>query len=653
MNLWHDLLVSPNGKEASLRRFTILQKRGLSFLYLPEDRRLVDATLRLYPAQTWFARMLVWIVNQMIRIRFPVSFRKLTISVSQYSAFGAFLKSMVPDSNDVPPFGVLSGNMKTPGRRYTLLLFDAACQPRVVVKVGITPKAQQLIQVEQNFFFQQRPQLPGLPEALAVYQGTDAQAIAYRYVEGMPPLQQQQEGIGALMNSWISDGEPVPLSNLSTWTALEVIRKENPELESVFQILQKTPVRPVLCHGDFAPWNIRISPSAQEGNWVALDWERNCANGIPGWDWFHYIIQYNTMVRHTRPEKTLSDLETLWANPTFLSYARRTGIEKILKELTLVYFLHLLRYFAPRDHTAEAHLLVEKFRQRYFKDFAFSRPALKVSVVTPSYKQLPWLKLCIASVADQQGVSVEHIIQDAQSGPELEQWVRKNSKAHLYVEADSGMYDAIDRGFARATGDIVCWLNSDEQYLEGTLQKVVRYFENHPEVDVLFGDALLIGNTGTLLSYRRTIFPNLKHIQLSHLNVLSCATFIRRSVLERGHWLDIRWKAIADAVWVVDLLKAEIPMAILNEPLSVFTITDKNLGQTSLALAETERWQQETLSGKRWLRSGFVWWHRLNKFFGGAYWPRSINTRLYTLSSPNERVTRSASFLGFNWPRST
>ena len=279
-----------------------------------------------------------------------------------------------------------------------------------------------------------------------------------------------------------------------------------------------------------------------------------------------------------------------------------------------------------------------------------SVPKLKISVVTPSYKQLPWLKLCIASIADQKGVTVEHIIQDAQSGIELEEWVRKNSKAQLYVEADSGMYDAINRGLARTTGDIVCWLNSDEQYLEGTLAKVVHYFETHPEVEMLFGDALLVGNTGALLSYRRTTFPNKHHIQLSHLNVLSCALFARRSILERGHKLDTHWKAIADAVWIVDLLKAGIRMAVLNEPLSVFTITDKNLGQTSLAFAENEHWQRETLAGKLWLRPIIILLHRLNKFLRGAYWPRSISARLYTLGNPYQRTSQTASFLGFQWP---
>jgi glycosyltransferase involved in cell wall biosynthesis len=275
---------------------------------------------------------------------------------------------------------------------------------------------------------------------------------------------------------------------------------------------------------------------------------------------------------------------------------------------------------------------------------------LSISIITPSYKQLPWLKLCSASIADQKGVQVEHIIQDAQSGPELESWVRDNTNARLFVESDSGMYDAVNRGFARATGDIVGMLNSDEQYLEGTLAKVARYFETHPDVDVLFGDALLVSNTGELLSYRRTVPPNVQHIQAVHLNTLACATFVRRSVLDQGFRFDTRWKGIADAVWVVSMLKAGIPVGVMNEPLAVFPVDDKSLGQKSLAYAEFRFWQKETYVGTLWLRPLFVGWHRVVKFCKGAYWPRSMSTRLYTLASPKERVTVHADNVGYRWP---
>jgi len=284
---------------------------------------------------------------------------------------------------------------------------------------------------------------------------------------------------------------------------------------------------------------------------------------------------------------------------------------------------------------------------------AATRSRLKISVVTPSYKQLAWLKLCTASVADQDGARVEHIIQDAQSGPELEEWVRTHTQSQLHAEADTGMYDAINRGFARASGDILSWLNCDEQLLPDALAKVARFFEEHPEIDVLFGDALLVDEKGDLLSYRRTIAPNVGHIQATHLNVLTCATFVRRSVLERGFGLRTRWKAIADAVWIVELLKAGVPMAVVHEPLASFTITGCNLGQTSLAFAESRIWQSETSPGNWWFRPFFVLRHRLSKLLHGAYQLRNVSTGLYTFESPENRVGKEASRLGFSWPRAT
>jgi hypothetical protein len=134
------------------------------------------------------------------------------------------------------------------------------------------------------------------------------------------------------------------------------------------------------------------------------------------------------------------------------------------------------------------------------------------------------------------------------------------------------------------------------------------------------------------------------------LNILSCATFVRRPVLEQGYFLDTRWKTIADAVWVVSLLKGGVPMAVLNEPLSIFTITDKNLGQTSLALTEAAHWKKERAYLLRMSRLGFVVKHRLSKLIHGAYWPRTVNARFYTLTSPNERILQKKSYIGFKWP---
>src|SRR5690349_21578927 len=118
----------------------------------------------------------------------------------------------------------------------------------------------------------------------------------------------------------------------------------------------------------------------------------------------------------------------------------------------------------------------------------------------------------MASVADQEGVSVEHVIQDGGSdgihnafATTVETLGRKEYQPRLVVEKDNGMYDAINRGLKSAHGEICAYLNCDEQYLPGTLSQVVRFFASHPEIDVLFGDAVLVDAEGIPLSYRRTI----------------------------------------------------------------------------------------------------------------------------------------------------
>src|SRR5215469_12600928 len=123
------------------------------------------------------------------------------------------------------------------------------------------------------------------------------------------------------------------------------------------------------------------------------------------------------------------------------------------------------------------------------------------SIITPTFRQPEWVRLCAASVADQTGVKFEHIIQDGGDGRGLE-WLKGMPRARLFVEPDQGMYDALAKSISRASGEIIGHLNSDEQYLPGTLKIVDEFFMRHPKIDVLFGDAVLISADGAPFSYR-------------------------------------------------------------------------------------------------------------------------------------------------------
>ncbi len=263
------------------------------------------------------------------------------------------------------------------------------------------------------------------------------------------------------------------------------------------------------------------------------------------------------------------------------------------------------------------------------------------SVVTPSYKQANYLRLCAASVADQKaaGLQVEHIVQDSLSGPDVAEAVRRFPALQFVSEKDEGMYDAINRGWARATGDILTWLNCDEQYLPGTLARVAAYFREHPETDVLFGNVIVVDDKGDYLCSRQVLKPQLYHTWTCHLNTFSCAMFLRRGLLkERGFKLDPYWKDVGDAVLIRDLLQARVPMRVLDEYLATFVDTGENRNLQPWARKEVREFFAQA---PRWVQRMEPVWriaHRLRRWRHGHYRPRPFAYEIYTPSSPLQRV---------------
>jgi len=92
-------------------------------------------------------------------------------------------------------------------------------------------------------------------------------------------------------------------------------------------------VHPALTHGDFAPWNVKVS----RGQWTVLDWERGELAGVPGWDWFHFVMQPAVLVRRERTESLLSRFEHLLDSAHFSKYAEQAGIGEHRRALALAY----------------------------------------------------------------------------------------------------------------------------------------------------------------------------------------------------------------------------------------------------------------------------------------------------------------------------
>lgn len=262
---------------------------------------------------------------------------------------------------------------------------------------------------------------------------------------------------------------------------------------------------------------------------------------------------------------------------------------------------------------------------------------VRVSIVTPSYRSSAWLKLCIASVADQK-VIAEHIVQDAGSDDGTLDWLPSDSRVRAFVEKDSGMYDAINRGLQRAGGDILAYLNCDEQYLPGALSKVLGFFEQHPEVDVVFGDVVMVDDQGDYLYHRRMQVPLLYHTWTCHLSTLSCATFFRRRVVaEYGMLFDPRLRDVGDGEWMVRLLRRGVRMAALGEFTSVFAFTGANMSVGPNARREARELFLTAPFMARAFKPVTILHHRLRRWMGGMYSQRPFSYDIFTRTSPEQR----------------
>jgi glycosyltransferase involved in cell wall biosynthesis len=281
-----------------------------------------------------------------------------------------------------------------------------------------------------------------------------------------------------------------------------------------------------------------------------------------------------------------------------------------------------------------------------------ARPAVTISVITPSFRQPEWLRLCAASVADQEGegIVVEHIVQDALSGPEIAEALRPFSRAQLFSEKDDGMYDAIRRGWDHARGDILCWLNCDEQYLPGALARVADYFRDHPETEVLVADAIVVDPSGRYVCSRQVLKPLLYHSWICHLGTLSCATFFRRDLVrERGFTLDPRWQSVGDADLLVRLLRARVRIDVLRAYLAVFVDTGENLSLRPLALREMAQLAAEAPRWAQALRRFWVILHRVRRMLAGLYRLQPFSYEIYTPDSSRQRVKFSVTRPTFHW----
>ena len=172
----------------------------------------------------------------------------------------------------------------------------------------------------------------------------------------------------------------------------------------------------------------------------------------------------------------------------------------------------------------------------------------KISIVTPSFNQGMFLEETIQSVLSQQYPNLEYMIIDGGSNDNSVNIIKQYAPRLSYWESerDRGFGHAINKGFARAKGSIVCWLNSDDVLLPGALLTVGKYFAKHPEVGLVFGDRHIINDQSKLLSKRKYFFYLPGQLRFAKTLPQECTFWRRTAFEEAGAYLNEELKFAID-----------------------------------------------------------------------------------------------------------
>jgi glycosyltransferase involved in cell wall biosynthesis len=163
-----------------------------------------------------------------------------------------------------------------------------------------------------------------------------------------------------------------------------------------------------------------------------------------------------------------------------------------------------------------------------------------VSIVTPAYNQAAFLPETIETVLTQDYPRVEHIVIDDGSTDNTREILSSYSGKLIWEsQPNQGQTPTINKGWQRSTGDIITWLNSDDTYLPGAISKAVEYLQQHPDVDIVYGDTLLTQADGTPIErMKASEFSYRAMVANCHNPIPQPSAFIRRKVMEDVGLLD-------------------------------------------------------------------------------------------------------------------
>ena len=245
---------------------------------------------------------------------------------------------------------------------------------------------------------------------------------------------------------------------------------------------------------------------------------------------------------------------------------------------------------------------------------------MRISIVTPCFNSAATLERTLESIHSQTGdFELEHIVIDGGSTDGTVEILQRWSDRLSFVsEPDKGQSDALNKGFGKATGDILAWLNADDLYLPGALGTVADCFRRNPATKWLYGRCIIIDEQGkeirkAVTAYKNLLLRNFSHGKLLLENFISQpATFFHKDLFDELGPVDISLNYTMDYDLWLRFAQVAKPM-VIDDYLAAFLFNDTT--KTGGAFEESLREANEVsrkyakLAGKAWIGSLNYWFY--------------------------------------------
>lgn len=206
---------------------------------------------------------------------------------------------------------------------------------------------------------------------------------------------------------------------------------------------------------------------------------------------------------------------------------------------------------------------------------------VRFSILTPSYNYAHFLPDMLESVARQEGVELEHVVIDDGSTDDsmgvLQRW--HGHPLALSTQSNAGLSVTLNRALDRATGDVIGWLNADDFYLPGALQRIMHAFDDAPDVDVVYGDSVFVDAQARVIQLKPQHRMDRHVLRWYECFIAPCAAFRRRESLPTPAW-NQNMRALMD--WDQDLQMQAAGARFLHLPVAVAAFRRHGQQQSAL-----------------------------------------------------------------------